>query len=793
MPSTPTPPSRIADHELVRCVGKGSYGEVWLARNVLGTYRALKIVHRGSFDSDKPFEREFEGIQKFEPVSRTHPGLVDVLQVGRIGAEGGCFYYIMELADDAETGPRIDPDAYKPRTLAGDLHRRGRFTLAECAKIAGALGAGLAHLHARGLIHRDIKPSNIIFVNGVPKLADVGLVTSIGEGASNVGTTPYIPEEGPGSPTADIFSLGKVLYEMATGNPAGAFPKLPTGLDASAVPEVMKLNPIFLKACDRRARRRYQSATDLAAALTSAVRNASTPPDSPVEVDPNPGLDEGTSETNGAEIIFPKGFRVAMLYRSNTQPDGKLVDLLERELTACKCTVFVDRRLTVGVDWARAIEAEIRQANAVIVLLSAASVASEMIACEVETAHLSRQKTGRPLLLPVRVKYDGPLPDVLGLILDRIHCFKWTGPEDDERMVEALFYALVTSEKMPETRVRARLEPGGGAVPLRSEYYVVRPTDQEFQAAIARRDSIVLVKGARQMGKTSLLTRGLQQARQSGANVVWTDFQKINAVQLEGVEPFLHALGEFLAVQLNLDVFPVDVWDKRRGANTNFENYLRREVFGKISGHLFWGLDEVDRLFACAFGGEVFALFRSWHNERAAEPAGPWWRLTLAIAYATEAHLFITDVNQSPFNVGTRLTLEDFTFDQVADLNRRHDSPLNDAAEVRRLYTLLGGQPYLVRRALNELAEGKVAFAQLLAGADRDEGIFGDHLRRILVMLAKDQELAEVVRGVLQGRPCPSTTSFYRLRSAGVVKGDSPAQAQIRCEIYGNYLKTHLK
>ena len=73
---------------------------------------------------------------------------------------------------------------------------------------------------------------------------------------------------------------------------------------------------------------------------------------------------------------------------------------------------------------------------------------------------------------------------------------------------------------------------------------------------------------------------------------------------------------------------------------------------------------------------EVFGLFRSWHNERALDPDGPWRRLTLAIAYATEAHLFITDVNQSPFNVGTRLTLEEFTFEQVEDLNQRHGSPL---------------------------------------------------------------------------------------------------------------------
>ena len=794
MPRTSNPPPPIADHELLSCVGTGSYGEVWLARhNLLGIYRAVKIVQRARFDSDKPFEREFQGIKKFEPISRTHPGLIAVLHVGRNGAETGCFYYIMEVADDVKTGQRIDQATYKPCTLASEIDRRVRFPLADCTRIAGALCSALSHLHDQGLVHRDIKPSNIIFVNGVPKLADVGLVTSSGEWVSDVGTTPYMPREGLGKPTGDIFALGKVLYQMATGNGPNAFPELPTELDDQVVPEVMKLNPIFLKACDPNPQRRYQSASEMRAALELAARDGSTASRPQHPTVPKPAPDEETSGIHSPVVSFPAGFRVAILYRSNTQPDGEIVRLLERELTACKCGVFVDRHLTVGVDWARAIEGQIRQANAVIVLLSAASVASEMIACEVETAHQSRQQTGRPMLLPVRLEYEDPLPGVLGPILDPLHCFMWGGPEDNARMVEELFRALVSSEPVPFQRRLPPLEPDGGAVPIESPFYVVRPTDHEFQAAIARRDSIVLVKGARQMGKTSLLARGLQQARESDAHVVLTDFQKFNAVQLEGVEPFLQALGDFLAVQLKLDVYPIDVWDKRRGANTNFETYLRREVLGKISGHLVWGLDEVDRLFACSFAGEVFGLFRSWHNERALDPCGPWSRLTLAIAYATEAHLFITDVNQSPFNVGTRLTLEDFTFDQVADLNQRYGSPLKSTAELQRLFTLLGGQPHLVRRALNELAAGNVAFPQLLAGAAHDEGIFGDHLRRILVLLARDPELADAVRSVLQGRPCPSDTSFYRLRSAGVVEGDSPTRVQARCEIYALYLKAHLK
>ncbi|PYI81642.1 MAG: hypothetical protein DME26_19610, partial [Verrucomicrobia bacterium] len=91
----------VPDHELIRRIGGGSYGEVWLARNVVGTYRAAKVVYRKTFEHDRPYEREFGGMQKFEPVSRTHAGLVNVLQIGR-NDQAGYFYYIMELADTIE-------------------------------------------------------------------------------------------------------------------------------------------------------------------------------------------------------------------------------------------------------------------------------------------------------------------------------------------------------------------------------------------------------------------------------------------------------------------------------------------------------------------------------------------------------------------------------------------------------------------------------------------------------------------------------------------------------------------
>src|SRR5438874_1366138 len=256
---------QIPDHELIRCIGRGSYGEVWLARNIMGTYRAVKIVYRRTFKDAHPFEREFNGIQKFEPVSRTHEGLVDILQIGRNDRDG-YFYYVMELADDGSEihnpQPEIrDWESYAPKTIESEIKQRGRLPFEECLQLSLSLTAALSHLHKGGLVHRDIKPSNIIFVKGIPKLADIGLVADTSEAKSYVGTEGFIPPEGPGTPRADIYSLGKVLYEIATGKDRQRFPEPPTLLgEFSDREQLLELNEVILKACENDPKKRYPSA-----------------------------------------------------------------------------------------------------------------------------------------------------------------------------------------------------------------------------------------------------------------------------------------------------------------------------------------------------------------------------------------------------------------------------------------------------------------------------------------------------------------------------------------------------
>jgi serine/threonine protein kinase len=284
----------IPDHELLKRIGRGTYGEVWLARSALGSLRAVKIVNRRSFDHDKPYEREFAGLKQFEPISHARESQLDVFHVGR-NDQAGFFYYIMELADPAQPRPiqaesvlangglsfkpsdpeTLDPKSeiglevvdtvkYEPRTLKHDLGTRGPLPVADCVQLALSLTRALEHLHSHGLVHRDIKPSNIIFVKDLPKLADIGLVTSIDATRSFVGTDGYIAPEGPGTPAADLYSRGKVLYECATGKDRLDFPELPADCRTRTdFDQLLEFNEVLTKACDDEPSRRYQSATEM--------------------------------------------------------------------------------------------------------------------------------------------------------------------------------------------------------------------------------------------------------------------------------------------------------------------------------------------------------------------------------------------------------------------------------------------------------------------------------------------------------------------------------------------------
>lgn len=264
----------VSDHEMIRIIGAGAYGEVWLARSVTGAYRAVKVVWREDFEDERTFVREFEGILNYEPISRSNPGLVHILHVGRHGGDFPCYYYVMELADDAYTGIHIEEGAYMPRTLRSDMQLYGHraMPLDYVLEVGSQLAHALSGLHAGELTHRDVKPSNVVFVNGRAKLADAGLVAHSSR-RSFVGTEGYIPPEGPGTPRADVYALAKVLYEMGTGKDRLDFPELPAEIPEGATHRRwQEFNDIICAAADPQVRKGSITTATLLAERLDAMR-----------------------------------------------------------------------------------------------------------------------------------------------------------------------------------------------------------------------------------------------------------------------------------------------------------------------------------------------------------------------------------------------------------------------------------------------------------------------------------------------------------------------------------------
>jgi CHASE2 domain-containing sensor protein len=265
----------IPDYELIQPpFAKGAYGQVWLARNAVGQWQAIKAIYRKSFGEDAaPYEREFRGIEYYKPISDKHPGLLRIDFVSQMKAEG-YFYYAMELGDAVRGDWECDPSTYQPLDLAAlCVSRSGRLPVIECVRVGIKLCEALQFLHAQGLAHRDIKPRNIIFVKGRPKLADVGLVADAHRPAHEltlVGTPGFMPPypEPPGTHVADIYALGMVLYVISTGRKPAAFPELSeTIVDAEQHPDFTALSTVIFRACQPDGALRYASAAEMQAAL----------------------------------------------------------------------------------------------------------------------------------------------------------------------------------------------------------------------------------------------------------------------------------------------------------------------------------------------------------------------------------------------------------------------------------------------------------------------------------------------------------------------------------------------
>ena len=292
------------------------------------------------------------------------------------------------------------------------------------------------------------------------------------------------------------------------------------------------------------------------------------------------------------------------------------------------------------------------------------------------------------------------------------------------------------------------------------------------------------------MVKTSLMIRGAQLAKRNGYKVVYMDFQALQESTLETLESLLDYMATKIIDDLRLDPFKKEeIWKTNRGPLDKIK-FLFEDVVFVNDFSMLLAIDEADRLLDKPYKTEFFAMLRAW--DTIASHSELWEKLSVILVISTHPHLLIEDHKQSPFNVGLKLYLDDFTQDQVLDLNQRYGSPINED-EIPDMMKLLGGHPFLIRHALYTIvSEEMYSWNEFPKIALNEPGPFSSHLHFYLWQLRDRPNLVQGMKEIMKTNRCSDEHILNRLSAAGLARGISSNEASIRCGLYEEYFKQTL-
>ncbi len=329
-----------------------------------------------------------------------------------------------------------------------------------------------------------------------------------------------------------------------------------------------------------------------------------------------------------------------------------------------------------------------------------------------------------------------------------------------------------------------------GTIPIDSPFYVEREVDRLAEATLQSGHAVVIIKGYRQSGKSSLLLRLHSHGIEEGRRSCYLNFQALDERSARDSRAFFRQLAWMMVEELDSDVNPDDYLSEKMPTTLGLTHFVQDAVLARSESVVQILFDEVDLVFGAeSLRTHFFSIIRAWHNHSAYEPN--WRKLRLVLSHSTDSALWIADVRQSPFNVGISHMLADFDLLHIADLNRRYGQPLRNDVEIRRLAQLIGGHPYLVRLALWVLVQHKWRIEELETSAMMVDGPFAAHLDLYGRQIDQNPELAKALQQVIQNGNCDEQ-SYQRLWATGLVQHNDRRYVAMRCGLYRDYFRRRL-
>jgi len=448
---------------------------------------------------------------------------------------------------------------------------------------------------------------------------------------------------------------------------------------------------------------------------------------------------------------------------------------------------------------------DIRRCRVLISILS-----EELAYSEIINSLLMHAFNNKVRILPIRVNYSGELFHSLNHFIPNERIIFWKNQSDTSSVIGEINNAITgrpygqntieywsqdKNNNLPRPYPAANvgadgilLEQPTGTMNPESKFYVLRNEDIILNNEIKQDRFIVTIKGPRQMGKSSMLVQAGAKIEKTKKTVIYVDFQRFGKSMINDANRFYKSFCELLADKLNISINVEQYWATPRfGYLMRFSNFVEKYVLPQIEAQLILTMDEVDLMIDTKERSDFFGLLRSWHNDR----SSIWRKLNMILVVSTEPFLLIDNLSQSPFNVGTILSLGDFNVAQIERLNQLHNYPFTED-EVRVLMEWIGGHPYLARQALYMASTGSYSSKNFINNISRKDGPYSDHLTRHLLNLAQNLELATAMKRLVNSKIKPSEMESYRLESAGLIRLDNGIIIP-RNRLYEVFLKENLQ